>query len=71
MNTLKEFCKDRMIGVKIEEAFTAYVKASYSTSFSVKTGDTLSKMVNNMTREKVEEMWLQFVNDFKSILVTE
>lgn len=71
MNTLKEFCKERMINPKIEEAFTAYVKASYSTSFAVKPGETLSKIINNMTREKVDEMWLQFVNDFKSILVTE
>ncbi len=70
MNALDEFCKNRHINDKIKEAFTTYVKVSYSSSYAVK-GDTLSKMINNMTTEKVEASWIQFVLDFKETLVSE
>ena len=71
MNALDEFCKVRKIDDKIKEAFTTYVKVSYSSSYAIKPGDTLSKMINSMTMEKVEAMWHQFVLDFKQILPQE
>lgn len=69
MNEIQMFCRERGINSKIEESFTTYVKVSYSTSLSIRPGDTLSKMINNMSREKVEEMWTRFVMDFKDSLV--
>ena len=68
MNPIQEFCEERKIDKKIEEAFTTYVKVSYSTSLVVKPGDTLSKMIGNMTKEKVQEQWGRFVMDFKDSL---
>jgi hypothetical protein len=68
MSAIHEFCEERKITDNIETAFTAYVKAVLSSSLAVRPGETLSKIVTNLTREKVDEMWLKFVLDFKEIL---
>lgn len=68
LSSIHDFCEERKIPANIEVAFTAYVKAVYSSSLAVRPGDTLSKIVANLTREKMEEMWLKFVLDLKEIL---
>lgn len=68
MNAIQEFCKQRKITPAIEIAFTAYVKAIYSSSLAVRPGDTLNKIVGNLTATQVEEQWLKFVYDFKETL---
>lgn len=68
MSTIHDFCEERRIPNNIETALTDYVKAVYSSSLAVRPGDTLSKIVANLTREKVEELWIDFVMDFKEIL---
>lgn len=68
LTSIHEFCEERKIPTNIEVAFTAYVKAIYSSSLAVRPGETLSRIVANLTREKVEEMWLKFVLDLKEIL---
>lgn len=68
LSSIHEFCEERKIPSNIEVAFTAYVKAIYSSSLAVRPGETLSRIVANLTREKVEEMWLKFVLDLKEIL---
>lgn len=68
MNSIQEFCKNRKIPSKIEQAFTTYVKATFSSSLAVHPGETLNKIVNNLTMEQVEEQWIKFVFDFKSTL---
>ena len=70
MNAIQEFCAKRGLNNAIEQAFTTYVKATYSNSLAVREGDTLSKIVNNLTTEKVEDMWLKFVYDLKETLPT-
>jgi hypothetical protein len=67
-SSIHEFCEERKIPSTIEQAFTAYVKAVYSSSLAVRPGETLTKIITNLTREKVEEMWLKFVLDLKNIL---
>lgn len=68
LSSIHEFCEERKIPSNIEIAFTAYVKAVYSSSLAVRPGDTLSRIIANLTREKVEEIWLKFVLDLKEIL---
>jgi hypothetical protein len=68
MSAIHDFCEERKIPDNIETAFTAYVKAVYSSSLAVRPGDTLSKIVDNLTREKVEDIWLKFILDWKDIL---
>lgn len=68
MNSIQEFCKNRKISTAMEQAFTTYVKATYSSSLAVRPGDTLNKIVNNLTMEQVEEQWGKFVFDLKETL---
>ena len=68
MTAIQEFCAKRGIKSEMEQAFTMYVKATYSSSLAVRPGETLNKIVMNLTMEKVEDMWLKFVYDLKSTL---
>lgn len=68
MTAIQEFCKNRKIPNAIEQAFTTYVKATYSASLAVRPGETLTKIVANLTMEQVEEQWLKFVYDFKETI---
>lgn len=68
MTAIEEFCTLRKLDEKTKEAFTMYVKASYSSSLAVRPGDTLDKIIANLTMEKVENMWLKFVYDWKDTL---
>ena len=65
---IEEFCTDRKLDYKTQEAFTTYVKTSYSSSLAVRPGETLDKIINNLTREKIEDMWIKFIYDFKDSL---
>lgn len=68
MSDIHNFCEERGISKNIEIAFTAYVKAIYSDYLIVKPGDTLSRIILSLTREKVEDLWLKFILDLKDIL---
>lgn len=68
LSSIHEFCEERKIPANIETAFVVYTKAVYSSSLAVRHGETLDKIVNNMTREKIEDMWMKFVLDYKEIL---
>lgn len=68
MTAIEEFCVARKLDTKTKEAFTAYVKATLSSSLAVRPGDTLNKIVSNLTMEKVEDLWLKFVYDWKDTL---
>ena len=68
---IEEFCTTRKLDYKTQEAFTTYVKTSYSSSLAVRPGETLNKIINNLTMEKVEDMWLKFVYDWKDTLPVE
>lgn len=67
-SVIHDFCDERKIPYNIESAFNAYVKTVLSSSLAIHPGDTLSKIVDNLTREKVDDLWLKFVLDFKQIL---
>lgn len=68
LSSIHDFCEERKIPANIEVAFTAYVKAVYSSSLAVRQGDTLNKIVINLTKEKIEDVWIKFVYDFKQVL---
>lgn len=67
---ISNFCDTRMTNKKIEEAFTAYCKASYSDSFRIKLeGDTITGLILRMNVADVENMWNLFVLDLRDALV--
>ena len=68
MNELQNFCVERQLNKNMEDAFKAYIRSAFSTAYAIRPGDTLSGMMNNMTRERVEEMWQKFVIDWKEVI---
>lgn len=68
---MKDFCIQRGMNKAMEETFTTYVKVSYSAAYAIKPGDTLSKIMENLTQEKVQEYWLRFIYDFKETLYSQ
>lgn len=71
MDSLKEFCHQRKLNKHLEDAFVTYIRSTYSSAYAIRSGETLSKMMSNMTDEKVKEMWGLFVLDLKQVLVEE
>jgi hypothetical protein len=69
MNPIKEFCEKRKITKTIESAFSAYCKTDYAQRFDLKEGDTIARIVANMTAGQVEHAWLCFVSELKELLV--
>jgi len=67
-SSIHEFCENRKITYTIEQAFITYVKVVLSSFLAIHQGETLNKIVDNLTNEKVEDMWLKFVLDFKETL---
>jgi hypothetical protein len=68
MSAIKDFCQSRGMNKTMEETFTMYVKVSYASAYAVKIGDTLSRIVENMTSEKIQDYWVKFIYDFKNTL---
>lgn len=69
MNSIQQFCEKRKISHPIESAFTAYCKTAYALQFELKEGDTISKIVSNLTDEQVLEAWNRFILDLKDSLI--
>lgn len=67
---IQEFCNNRKITKSIESAFLAYCKTSYALRFELHEGDTVSKIVANLTPEQVLDAWNRFVLDFKDVLLS-
>ena len=66
MNTIKQFCEERKLTNPIQEAFIVYVRSTYAERFMLSMGDTVQMIVNKMTRQQVEEAWLEFVREIKN-----
>lgn len=71
MKPIQEFCQKRGISDPIREAFVTYIKPTFSSQYAIRTGDTLGLMLTNITQERLEELWVQFLSEFKQILWSE
>jgi len=67
-NSIHEFCEKRNIPIKIESAFRAYCKTDYALKFELREGDTVAKLVSNLTNEQILDAWNCFVVEFRRIL---
>lgn len=70
MNAIRDFCEERKITKTIESAFLAYCKTEYALRFELKEGDTIAKLVANLTPEQTQDAWNRFVLDFKDALLS-
>lgn len=69
MNSIQQFCEKRKISHPIESAFTAYCKTAYALRFELKEGDTISKIISNLTDEQVLDAWNRFILDLKDSIL--
>lgn len=68
MNSISEFCEERKIPPQIESAFRAYCKTDYAMRFALREGDTIAKIVANLTHEQVLDAWGKFVIELRKAL---
>ena len=68
MNSISDFCEKRKIPIKIESAFRAYCKTDYAQRFALKEGETIAKIVANLTDAQVLDAWDGFVVEFMKTL---
>ena len=71
MNSIQKFCEDRKISNPLESAFIAYCKTGYAQRFELMEGDTISKIVSNLTDEQVLDAWNCFIVELKKVLLLE
>jgi len=68
MYQISEFCKKRKIPKKIEDAFTAYCKASVGDYFSIKSGETVTGLLMKFTDKEIENCWNKFILDLRNTI---
>lgn len=66
---VREFCEERGISESVRNAFSAYLRSTYSLKFAMESeGETVRLIVAKMTQEQLEEAWRYFVMEFKKYL---
>lgn len=68
LNSISDFCEKRKIPLNIESAFRAFCKTDYAQQFALREGDTIQKIVANLTDVQVADAWDKFVCEFKKTL---
>ena len=71
MYAIREFCKKRKTGRKIEDAFVAYCKASVSDYFNIISGATATGLLAKFTEQEIDELWGKFIVDLKATILEE
>ena len=69
MSAINEFCEKRKIPRNIESAFTAYIRTDYAQTFELREGETINKIVANLTNEQVETAWQKFILQLRDLLI--
>ena len=69
---ISEFCEKRGLPQNIKDAFAAYARGVYADRFELRRDtDTVRLMVNNLTEDQMEAIWLEFISELKRTLVSE
>lgn len=71
MHEINEFCRERKITRKIQDAFIAYCKAHIHESYSIDSTQTATGLLMKFTRAELEKKWQEFVLDLKGVLSQE
>lgn len=63
------FCEGRKIPENMMRAFSAYTNYVLADKYGMRSDqDTVKIMMGRLTNEQVEQIWIEFVNDFKQTL---
>lgn len=71
MHEINEFCKERKITRKIQDAFIAYCKAHIHEAYSIGSNQTATGLLMKFTRSELEQKWQDFVLDLRDVLTQE
>lgn len=72
MNNISMFCEQRGLPKRIEQAFIVYCKDLYASRFEINpTGDTITRLVGNLSTSELQDTWNNFIQDLKSVTPTE
>ena len=72
MTAINEFCEKRKIPKNIESAFAAFVRTDYAQIFELHDGgDTINKIILNLTDNQVGLAWQKFVLQLHDVLSKE
>ena len=70
MTAISKFCEQRKIPINIESAFTAYIRTDYAANFELKDGETIQKIVANLTDAQVADAWNKFILEFRDVILS-
>lgn len=66
---ITEFCDKRGVPESMRRAFSAYTTFVLGQKYNMSSDrDTIKIMMGRLTNEQVEQIWIDFVNDFKQTL---
>lgn len=66
---ISKFCEEKGVPNNIRDAFAAYSRSVYADRFLLRGDtDTVRLMINNLTQEQMESLWLEFISDLKRTL---
>lgn len=66
---ISQFCEKKGVPITIRDAFAAYARAVYAERFMLRHDtDTVRLLVNKLTDEQLEKVWVDFVTDLSKVL---
>ena len=68
---LHEFCEKKGVPDNVMVAFGAYARSVYAKRFVLSgESDTVRLLINHLTEEQMEQLWLEFINELRRLLPT-
>lgn len=62
------FCDNKGLSGKLRQAFLSYCKDFYASRYGMNSnGDTIDKIVSQITEEEINDVWMEFIRDMKDI----
>ena len=68
-SAITEFCNKKGVPSNVRDAFGAYARSVCADRYLLRGDtDTVRLLINRMTDEQLEQIWVQFVSDLSKIL---
>lgn len=71
MHEINEFCRERKVTRRIQDAFVAYCKAHIHENYSIGSDKTATGLLMKFTRDELEACWQKFVLELKDLLISQ
>ncbi len=71
MYEINEFCTEKKVPHKIQDAFIAYCKAHIQENYNIGSDKTATGLLMKFTQGELENCWKRFVVDLKDLLISQ